>query len=109
MATMTGVVFLLVFLFAPERGVLARIRRRLRQRWEFAQMALVVHLYHHDGLPEAAQECRIDHLSFHLRWEERFADQVIRKGLQNRVILRRKESLALTDRGRELAKRSMER
>ena len=33
MATMTGVIFLLVFLFAPERGLLAIARRRARQRW----------------------------------------------------------------------------
>jgi manganese/zinc/iron transport system permease protein len=109
MATMTGLVFLLVFLFAPERGVVAQVRRRIRQRWEFAQMALAVHLYHHEDLPEATQECRIDHLSYHLRWDDQFADLVVKKGLQNRIILRQAESLVLTDSGRKLARQAMER
>src|SRR5690606_12042526 len=37
MATMTGVLFGLAYLFAPERGLVAVARRRTRQRWEFAQ------------------------------------------------------------------------
>lgn len=109
MATMTGLVFLIVFLLAPERGILAQLRRRVRQRWDFAQMALAVHLYHHEDQPEAPQECSVDHLSFHLRWDDEFAKQVIRRGLQNRFILRQAETLILTDRGRELARQSMER
>lgn len=109
MATMTGLVFLVVFLAAPERGVIAQVRRRVRQRWEFAQMALAVHLYHHEGLAEAQRECRVDHLAYHLRWEEPFGSQVIRRGLAERIFLRQEEVLVLTDKGRELARQAMER
>ncbi len=42
MATMTGVVFLVVFLAAPERGMVARWRRHARQKWEFAQVMLTI-------------------------------------------------------------------
>jgi manganese/zinc/iron transport system permease protein len=57
MATMAGVYFALVFLLAPERGLIAIARRRGRQRWEFAQTMLAIHLLNHEGLPEAEEEC----------------------------------------------------
>src|SRR5690606_29479681 len=44
MATMTGFIFLLIFLFAPERGMVALALRRQRQRWTFAATALTIHL-----------------------------------------------------------------
>lgn len=56
MATMAGVLFGLVFLLAPERGLVAIARRRGRQRIEFARKALAIHLYNHEGLPDAAEE-----------------------------------------------------
>jgi len=36
MATVTGLVFLFIFLGAPERGIVAVALRRYRQRWDFA-------------------------------------------------------------------------
>ena len=56
MATMAGVVFGAAFLLAPERGLVAIARRRARQRWEFAQTMLAIHLLNHEGQPEAAVE-----------------------------------------------------
>ena len=40
MATMAGVIFGIVYLLAPDRGLIAIARRRRRQRWEFAQTML---------------------------------------------------------------------
>ncbi|MBW3655851.1 MAG: metal ABC transporter permease, partial [Gemmatimonadetes bacterium] len=76
MATMTGVAFGLVFLLAPERGLLALARRRARQRWEFAQTMLAIHLMNHENSPDAAEENRESHLHAHLRWEQEFARRV---------------------------------
>jgi manganese/zinc/iron transport system permease protein len=45
MATMAGVIFFLVFLSAPERGLISAARRRVRQKWEFAQTMLAIHLF----------------------------------------------------------------
>jgi manganese/zinc/iron transport system permease protein len=103
MATMAGVLFGLVFLFAPERGLIARGRRRVGQRWEFAQTMLAIHLFHHEGLPEAAQENRIDHLHEHLRWQPDFASQVVRRAERRGLIARSDGLLLLTGEGRELA------
>ena len=49
MATMTGVAFGLALLLAPDRGLLAAARRRARQKLEFAQTMLAIHLANHEG------------------------------------------------------------
>ena len=70
---MTGVAFLAAWLLAPGRGLVAAARRRARQRLEFAQTMLAIHLANHEGKPESVEESRIDHLDRHLRWEPEFA------------------------------------
>jgi len=109
MATMTGFFFLAVFLYAPRRGILAIARRRAYQRISFAGAALAVHLLNHENLPEAMEECRVDHLGEHLRWEEPFAKKVIRHLVRADAIRYDKEYLQLTPKGRLLAQTVMER
>ncbi|MBW3570781.1 MAG: metal ABC transporter permease, partial [Gemmatimonadetes bacterium] len=108
MATMTGVVFLLVFLLAPERGLVAIARRRARQRWEFAQTMLAIHLLNHEASPEAEVESREAHLHEHLRWEPDFARQVVRGAERTGLLTRAAgERLALTERGRAAAREAV--
>ena len=106
-ATVTGIVFLAVLLFAPSRGLVAIASRRRRQRWEFAQAMLLIHLLHHESKPEATLENRTDHLLEHIRWSPSFAEQVIRYGERRGTLRRRAGALLLTDSGRTLAKSSM--
>jgi manganese/zinc/iron transport system permease protein len=103
MATTAGLIFLVVLLFAPERGLVAIARRRSRQRWEFAQTALAIHLFNHEDSPEAALENRVDHLSHHLRWTPEFAVRVVRLAEQRGLIHHENGSLALTESGRRTA------
>jgi manganese/zinc/iron transport system permease protein len=107
MATMAGVLFGLSFLMAPGRGLVAMARRRISQRWEFAQHMLVIHLFTHEGLPEAVTESRFDHLDEHLRWDESFSRRVVSRAEKRGLIKYRDQLLHLTDRGRDLARRTM--
>lgn len=109
MATMVGVSFTLVFLFAPERGVLALLRRQVRQRWVFAQQMLAAHLLQHEGAPEAAEENRLATLGDHLRWAPNFLTGVVRRAEQAGLVRREGEQLCLTDRGRVMAVEAMTR
>ncbi|MFO7632808.1 MAG: metal ABC transporter permease [Caldilinea sp.] len=109
MATMTGVVFLFVFALAPQRGLLATTRRRTRQRWEFAQTMLAIHLLHHEGTPDASAESRTDHLLEHLRWQPAFAERVIRYAERSGAVCEERGLLQLTERGRRLAETAMVR
>jgi manganese/zinc/iron transport system permease protein len=109
MATMLGVLFGLVFLFAPQRGLLALALRRTRQRWEFAQTMLAIHLFTHEGAPEAAAESQVEHLNEHLRWEPAFASQVVRQAEQRGLVECIEQRLTLTERGREIAQQAIVR
>jgi manganese/zinc/iron transport system permease protein len=102
MATMTGVSFVLVLLFAPQRGLVAVARRRARQRWEFALAMLTVHLLQHEG-ERVSDENRVDHLVEHIRWQPGFAEQVVRYAERKGAVRRQAGRLHLTDTGRTLA------
>jgi manganese/zinc/iron transport system permease protein len=110
MATVTGIVFLLIFLLAPERGLIAIARRRTRQALEFAQSMLLIHLLQHEQQPgEAAHENRAEHLVEEVRWSAAFADKVLRYAERKGAIRNLDGNLLLTDSGRVLAQQAMVR
>ena len=109
MATMVGVLFLVTFLFAPERGMIALARRRDRQKWEFAQRMLVIHLFNHEDSPEAERESRVEHMHQHMRWEPSFSARVIERSVQADWIFRQNGHVALTEKGREAARKAIVR
>ena len=108
MATMAGVLFVLTWMLAPDRGVLALARRRVVQRQEFATRMLVIHLHHHEESEEAEEENRVEHLHRHLRWKPGFAERIVRAA-ERRELLECDTggSLSLTDRGRDLARSAL--
>jgi manganese/zinc/iron transport system permease protein len=107
MAGAVGIIFLVVFLVAPERGLLALARRRARQRVDFARTMLAIHLLHHEDTPEADEECRVDHLSRHLRWTDEHADRIVRAAERAGFVTLARERLHLTADGRAEARRAM--
>jgi manganese/zinc/iron transport system permease protein len=107
MATASGLIFVLAFLLAPERGLLAVFHRRARLRWEFAQKMLAIHLLNHEDTPEAAYECRIEHLHEHLRWKQDFASQVVNHSLRRGIVLLDNGQLSLTVQGQKLAQSAL--
>lgn len=109
MVTVIGIMFVLIFFTAPQRGLLSIALRRARQKWEFAQTMLTIHLLHHEGTPAAEEENRVDHLWEHLRWTPQFAEGVIRYAERKGVVRRRRGYLRLTEEGRALAQQAMVR
>lgn len=107
MATVAGILFGAALLLAPERGLFAKLSRQKRQRWEFAQAMLVIHLFNHEGLPEAALENQLGHLHEHIRWQPEFASQVVRRAAQRGLVLLQDGALSLTEKGRSLASNTL--
>ena len=108
MAVGVGAVFLTTFLLAPRRGLLAVFLRRRRQRWEFAQVMLAVHLAQHEGEPDADTESRVDHLhGKHVGWTPDFTERVVEGAVERGLVRRRDDRLTLTDTGRETAGRAL--
>ena len=104
-----SVVVLFSLLAAPRRGLLARARQRRRQKWQFAQEALAVHLLHHEGQANAAGESDLSHAGRHMQWTPNFADGVVSRAEDGDLLTRKDNRLALTDKGRDLAREAMER
>ena len=106
-ATMTLLIFVFVFLIVPNRGLIAIARRHARQKWEFAQTMLVIHLFNHEGLPEAETESAIADLHEHLSWDPGFTTQVVKYALSNRCVSRKETQLILTAHGRTIAQQAL--
>ena len=103
-----GLVFGAVFLLAPDRGLLAGMRRRRRQRYEFAQVMLAIHLLQHEGEPDYADESRVDHLhGKHVGWTPRFTRDVVAGAVRRGLVDRAGVQLTLTDAGRLAAGRAL--
>jgi manganese/zinc/iron transport system permease protein len=107
MASMSGVLFGIVFLFAPHRGVIALARRRVRQKWEFAARMLAIHLLNHEGTPEAAIENCRDTLDEHVHWDRGFIQRLVKLMERRKLIYMSGRQLMLTDAGRKVASEAM--
>ncbi|PID81014.1 zinc ABC transporter permease [bacterium DOLJORAL78_65_58] len=104
MAVAVGAVFLVVFLLAPRHGLPAMVRRRRRQKWEFAQIMLTIHLWQHEGAADEEEESRIDHLhGTHVGWTPEFTLRTVALAEGNGFVRRDGERLVLTEAGREKA------
>jgi manganese/zinc/iron transport system permease protein len=99
MATMTGGSFLAAYLLAPERGLIARTRRRQGQRLEFAITMLTMHIAHHTATEETEQENRVRRLNEHLKWSPQFATQIIGLAERNGLVRQQNGLLTLTESG----------
>jgi len=107
MAATCGLLFSVAFLAAPERGVVAQVRRRAAQRLDFSTRLMLVHLLHHEHADDALEECRIASLHRHLQWSEGRTRQVIRHARAKMLAEPENEILRLTPVGRELAQHAV--
>jgi manganese/zinc/iron transport system permease protein len=108
MAVAVGVVFGVVFLVAPGRGLLAVLRRRRRQRWRFAQLMLAIHLWQHEGSPDEAEESRVDHLhGKHVGWTPAFTRRVVMLAVRGGLVERDGDRVRVTELGRAEAARAL--
>jgi manganese/zinc/iron transport system permease protein len=103
MAAVAGLLFAGAWALAPGRGLVSAARRRARQRVEFAQTMLAIHLANHERGAEAAVENRVEHLGEHLRWSPDFAGRVVRGAERRGLVVSSDGTLLLTERGRAVA------
>ncbi len=103
MAVMTGLIFLIVFVTAPNRGLLSSLRRRSRQKLEFSKKTLLFHLYNHEGSENEAQEAGIHTLGVHFHWDTAFTDKIVRYLLKEKYIMLDKDIIKLTEQGRSIS------
>jgi manganese/zinc/iron transport system permease protein len=107
--TTIGVLFMLVFIFTPKTGAIAKIRQRRRLKAEFSINMLLVHLWQHDLLGDSAMENNRGAINSHFNWDEQFTTLVVDSAI-SREFLRVSEDgmLHLLQSGKAQACKAME-
>ena len=108
MALMTGISFLLVFIFAPSRGLLTVLRRRKFQKEDFAQKSLLFHVYNHEGEEDEILESGIHTVGKHLNWDKYQLKDILAELKKKDIVYIENDLIKLTDEGREYTIESYE-
>lgn len=93
--TMLGLLFLAVYLFAPNKGVIAVMYREKQQRIEVSLLTFLLHLKNHSE----AEERHVNHLREHINWQKIRAKTVLELALKNNMIAVNNNVVSLTDKG----------
>ncbi|QXP60764.1 metal ABC transporter permease [Olleya sp. HaHaR_3_96] len=93
--TMLGLLFLAVYLFAPNKGVIAVMYREKQQRIEVSLLTFLLHLKNHNE----AEERHVNHLREHINWQKIRAKTVLELALKNNMIAVNNNVVSLTDKG----------
>lgn len=108
MATMTGITFLVVFIFAPSRGLITVIRRRRFQRIDFTAKSMLFHIYYHENAIDVQIENGINSIYNHLNWPRNFLNKIVEILKKEKYIIEENGMFKLTDNGREYVIKSYE-
>ncbi len=104
MSTMLGIVFLLVYLFAPRKGLIAVLYRQKQQRTEVSLLTFLLHLNNHSEVKER----HINHLQEHINWQKVRSKTVLGLALKNNMIEINKDVVSLTEKGKQFTDLALE-
>ena len=90
-----GLLFLLVYLFAPNRGIIAVLYREKQQRTEVLLLTFLLHLRNH--IEE--EERHVNHLNEHINWQKVRSKTVLDLALKNNMITIENNVVSLTEKG----------
>ncbi len=104
MTTVLGVIFLMVYLFAPNKGLLAVLYRQKQQRIEVSLITFLLHLNNHQD----ENERHVNHLNEHINWQKVRSKSVLELASKNNMITIENNLVSLTDKGREFTNLALE-
>lgn len=102
--TVLGLIFLLVYLFAPTNGLIAVLFRQKRQRVEVSLLTFLLHLNNHDSI----EERRVAHLQEHINWGKVRAKTVLDLAQKNNMITMQGEVVSLTNKGLKFTEKALD-
>jgi len=94
-ASVLGIVFLIVFLFAPGTGMVSVIYKQSRQKIEVLLLTFLLHLKNH----KEKKERHVNHLGEHINWQKSQAKSVLELALKNNMIVIENDIVSLTKKG----------
>lgn len=101
--TMLGLVFLMVYLFAPNKGVIAVFYIEKQQRTEVSLLTFLLHLKNHSEKSER----HVNHLNEHINWQKVRSKTVLDLALKNNMILINKNIVSLTKKGENFTSKAI--
>ncbi len=104
MTTVLGIVFLMVYLFAPRKGLLSVLYRQKQQRTEVSLITFLLHLNNH----AEENERHINHLNEHINWQRVRAKTVLELALKNNMVTIENDIVSLTDKGESFTNLALE-
>ena len=93
--TMLGLLFLVVYLFAPNKGIIAVLYREKQQRIEVSLLTFLLHLRNHNEI----EERHVNHLNEHINWQKVRSKSVLDLALKNNMIVIDNDVVSLTEKG----------
>lgn len=103
-ATMLGLVFLIVYLFAPSKGLFAVLYRERQQRREVSLLTLLLHLKNHNDVDER----HVNHLNTHINWQKLRSKTILNLALKNNMVSIENEIVSLNAKGEEFTSKAIE-
>jgi manganese/zinc/iron transport system permease protein len=100
MATILGLVFLLTYLFAPNKGLIAVLTKESQQKKEISLLTFLLHIKNHSQRGNDFTEREISHFTKgHFNWQNKFANKTIDLALRNNMIRIESNLVELTPKG----------
>ena len=104
MTTILGFVFLMVYLFAPKRGLISVLYRNKQQQIEVSLLTFLLHLNNHQEVSER----HMNHLNEHINWRRVKSKSVLDLALKNNMIRIEKSVISLTDKGKNFTDKAID-
>ena len=102
-ATMLGIVFLIVYLFAPSKGLISVLYREKQQKIEISLITFILHLKNHTE----TRERHVNHLNEHINWQKVRSKGVLNLALKNNLITIDTDIVSLTKKGDEFTSKAI--
>ena len=99
-----GIVFLIVYLFAPNKGLLSVLYRQKQQRIEVSLLTFLLHLANHTE----EEERHVNHLNDHINWQQVRAKKVLDLALKNNMITITNDIVSLTNKGETFTTKALD-
>ncbi len=102
--TMLGLLFLMAYLFAPSKGVIAVMHKEKQQRLEVSLLTFLLHLRNHKD----KKERHVNHLNEHINWQKVRSKNVLDLAVKNNMIHIDKNIVSLTQKGNNFTKQAID-
>lgn len=103
-ATMLGIVFLIVYLFAPSKGLIAVLYRERQQQIEVLLITFLLHLKNHSEV----EERHVSHLNTHINWQKVRSKTILNLAVKNNMVTIENDVVTLNAKGEEFTSKAIE-